>query len=68
MVPFFKYNKGTIDHDIYIKVFSDVTVSYIIVSTDDVINTTNDEIEFPGLRRVFEENFEVKVQEESVLR
>ena len=36
-----KYKKITIDHDIYIKVFSDETVSYLTVSTDDVLNTNN---------------------------
>ena len=35
-----KYNKSIIDHAIYIKVFSDGTVSYLTVSTDDVINTS----------------------------
>ena len=35
-----KYNKSTIDHSIYIKVFSDGTVSYPTVSTNDVINNT----------------------------
>ena len=38
-----KYEKITIDHAIYIQVFSGVTVSYPTVSTDDVINTTNNE-------------------------
>ena len=30
-------------HAIYINFFSDVTVSYLIVSTDDVLNTTNND-------------------------
>ena len=38
-----KYKKNTIDHDIYIKVFTYDIVSYLTVSTDDVINTTNNE-------------------------
>ena len=38
-----KYKKITIDNFIYIKVFSTGTVSYLIVSTDDVLNTTNNE-------------------------
>ena len=50
------------------KVFSDVTVSYITVSTDDFINTTNNETEFPELRGFFEEHFKIKVQEGSVLK
>ena len=60
--------KKTIDHYIYIKVFYDGTVSYIKVSTDDVINTNNNETEFTGLTRVFEEQFEMKVQKGSVLK
>ena len=61
MVKIPKYKKRTIDHAIYIKVFSDITVSYIRVSIDDVINTTNNETTFPELTKVFEENFEIKV-------
>ena len=57
-----KYKKSTIYHDIYIKVFSDVTVSYLTVSTDDFLNTTNNETELSELTRVFGENFEMKVQ------
>ena len=45
-----------------------VTVSYIIFSTDDVFNTTNDETEFPEITRVFEEHFDMKPQEGSVLK
>ena len=68
MVTIIKYNKITIDHDIYINFFSDGTVSYLIVFTDDVINTTKNKIEFPELTRVFEEQFEIKFQERSVLK
>ena len=68
MVTILKYKKGTIDHDIYIKVFSEGIVSYITVSTDDVLNTNNKEIAFNKLTRVFEEHFEIKVQEEFILR
>ena len=57
-----KYKKFTIDHAIYIKVFYYGTVSYITFYTDDAINTTNNETEFPELTRVFEENFEMKSQ------
>ena len=52
-----KYKKSTIDHDIYIKLFSDVTVSYLEVSTYDVLNTTNNVTLFIELTRVFEEYF-----------
>ena len=41
VVTIIKYNKITIDHAIYIKVFADGTVSYLTDSTDDVLNTTN---------------------------
>ena len=50
-----KYNRSTLYHAIYIRVFTDGTVSYLTVYTDDVINTTNNETKFPELRRVFEE-------------
>ena len=68
MVTIVKYKKSTIDHAIYIKVFDDVTESYLTVSTDDVLNTTNNENAFPELTRVFKEQFEMKVQEGSVLK
>ena len=68
VVTIIKYNKITIYRAIYIKVFSDGTVSYIIVSTDDVLkNTYNDKV-LPELRRFFEEAFEMKFQEGSVLK
>ena len=54
VVTIIKYKKSTIVYDIYIKVFTDVTVSYLTVSTDDVINTTNNETAFPELTLVFE--------------
>ena len=45
VVPVFKYNKITIDNNIYIKVLSDVTVSYLTFSTNFVLNTTANETE-----------------------
>ena len=68
VVTIIKYKRITIYHDIYIKVFNGDTVSYITVSTDDVINTTNNESAFPELTRFFKENFEMKLQEGSVLK
>ena len=68
LVAILKYKKSKIYHTIYIKVFSDGTVSYLTVSTDDVLNAINNETAFPGLRRVFEEHFEMKLQEVSVLK
>ena len=63
-----EYKKIPIDHDIYIKVFSDGTVSYLKFSTDDVLNTTNNENSFHKLTRVFKEHFEMKVQQGSILK
>ena len=63
VVTILKYKRSTIDHAIYIKVFYDVTVQYITVSTDDVLNTTNNKTESPELARFFEEHFDMKVQE-----
>ena len=47
VVTMINYKKSTIYHAIYIKVFADVAVSYITVSTDDVLNTTNNKKSFP---------------------
>ena len=62
VVTILKYNKSTIDHAIYIKVFTDVAVSYLTVSTDDVLNTNNNENAFPELTIVFKEHFDMKIQ------
>ena len=67
MLTTLKYKKITIDNDIYISVFSYGTVSYPIVYTDDVLNNTNEETEFPELIIVFEEDFGTKFQEGSFL-
>ena len=48
-----KYKKSTIDHTIYSKDFSEGTVSYLTVSTDNVINTTNNEIAYPKINKSF---------------
>ena len=68
MVTIPQYKKVTIDHAIYIKILYAITLYYLAVSTDDVLNTTNNEIEFPEIRRFFEEAFEIKFQEGSVLK
>ena len=49
VVTILKYNKIAIDNSIYIKVFSDVTVSYLTFSTNDVINTTTNYTKLPEL-------------------
>ena len=51
VVTIIKYNRSKINHAIYIKVFPVGTVSYLTVSTDDVLNTTNNENTFPELTR-----------------
>ena len=68
MVTIIKYKKSKIYYAIYIKVFTDGTVSYLTFYTDNVLNTTNNETAFPGLTKKFEEHFEMKVQEGSVLQ
>ena len=52
VVTIISYKKRKNDHAIYINVLSDGTVSYLTVSTDDVLNTTNNENSFPELTRV----------------
>ena len=62
VVTIIKCNNSTTDHAIYIKVFTDGTVSYPTVSNDDLLNTNNNKTVFPELTRVFEEHFEMKAQ------
>ena len=64
VVKILKNKKSTIDNNIYIKVFSDVNVSYLKVSTDDDLNTTK----MKWTKHFSEEASEIKVQEGSVLR
>ena len=52
VVAILKYNNITIDHAIYIKFFTDVTVSYLTISTDDGLNTTTNNTAFTELTRV----------------
>ena len=68
VVTMIKYNKRNIYRTIYIKVLSDGTISYPTVSTNDFNNTTNNETVFTELTRVFEEHFDMKVQEGYVLK
>ena len=53
VVTIIKYKRITIDHAIYIKLFSYVTVSYIKVSSGNFLNTTNNDTAFIELTRVF---------------
>ena len=62
LVSIIKYKKIKIDNAIYIKVLSGGTVSYLTVSSDDVLSTTNTETEFTEPRRVSGEVFEIKLQ------
>ena len=68
MVTIIKYNRSKIYREIYIKVFSSVTVSCLTFSSDDVLNTTNNKSSYTEPRIFFEEAFEIKVQEGYVLK
>ena len=61
VVKTLKYKKIKIDHNIYIKVLSDITVSCLTFYTDGILNTTTNETAYPELRRVFEEDLDIKV-------
>ena len=63
VVTILKHNMITIYHAIYIKVFTYGIVSYLIVSTNYYLNTTNNKNAFPELTRLFKEHFDMKVQE-----
>ena len=63
VVTIIEYKKSTIDHAISINFFADGTVSYLTVSTDDFLNTNNNDNASTELTRVFKEHFETKVQE-----
>ena len=67
VVTIIKYKKSTIDHDIYIKVFTDGTVSYLTVSTYDVLSTTNNENAFPELTRVLKNTLRLKYRKDQFL-
>ena len=54
-------------NDIYIEVLYDRTVYYLIVSTYDVLNNTNNQAAFPEIRKLLEEAFGTKVNERYVL-
>ena len=43
-------------------------MSYLTVSSDDVLNSTNNETEFPELTKVLEEHFDMKFQEGFILK
>ena len=62
-VTILKYMKIIIDHVIHSNLFSDGTMSFPTVSTNDFLNTNHNETAFIELRRVFEEYFEIKIQE-----
>ena len=68
MVTILNYDKSIIYHTIYINVFSDGTVSYPMISTDNILNTTNIKTAFTKIIIVLEEAFHNKVQEVYVLR
>ena len=43
-------------------------MTYLKVSTDDFLNTTNKDTYFTEIRKVFEESFYIKIQELSMLK
>ena len=61
-VTILEYKKSTIDHAVYINVFDDVTVSYLTVSTDNVLNTTNKDNAFNELLIFLKEHFVLSFQ------
>ena len=52
VITILKYKKRKIDHAIYIKVFADGTVSYITVSIDNFLNTTNNDNTFTETKKI----------------
>ena len=54
VVTIMKYKKRTIYHAIFIKVFSDGNISYLTVYTDDIMNTTSNDTDFPETRKLFQ--------------
>ena len=68
LVTNIKQKKSTIDCAIYIKVLYDGTSSFITVSTDGFLKTSNNETEFPELRKFFEDASGIKFQELSELK
>ena len=67
VVTIIKYKKSTIYHGIYIKVFTDGTVSYFTFSTDDFLNTTNNETAFPELIIVLKNTLRLKYKKDQFL-
>ena len=55
----------SLGHSLFLAMTNDTCVKS---SIDDFLNTTNNETEFPEITRVFKENFEMKLQEGSVLK
>ena len=61
MVKILNYREIIIDDDLYLNIFSYGNMTYIRVSTYDVLHCTNNETAFTELRRVFEEAFDMKI-------
>ena len=60
MVIINKYKKIITDNAIYIKLFFDVSVSYLTVSIDDVLNNNNNETVFTEFRRFLKKLLRLK--------
>ena len=67
VVTILKYKNITIDHAINIKVFTDGTVSYLTVSTDDVLNDTNNYTAFTELTRFLKNTLKLKYKKDQFL-
>ena len=68
MVIVLKYKKIEIYRAIYIRVLYDGTVTYITVSDNSVLNTNNNKILFTEIRKLFEDAFGIKIQQEYFLK
>ena len=60
VVTVLKYNKISTEIYIYIKVFPYGTVSHLTVSTDDVLNNTNNVTYFPKSEKSFKNSLRLK--------
>ena len=68
VVTIMKYKKIKIYHAIYIKVFSDQTGSYLIVSPNDVLNNKNNKTGFTEISKCIEKSFLIQIQEGCALK
>ena len=58
MFKIISYKSSVIDYSIYVKLFSNGTVSYLTFPIDDLLYTKSNDNGFQELKNVFEETFE----------